>query len=234
MGRVHLLQEALYSFLIQDYPDKEMIIVNDCPFQKLEFDHPQVKIYNETPFKTIGEKENFAIERCNGDIIITGDDDDISLPWHIDNINKWWKEDTNILFWENAAYYNEPDITAITQVGNSGFTFSKKAWEKVGKSPIMNAGGDMEFTNKVRTLGNVVNAHPENKEISWFYRWSLPQCYHQSGMGTDTSDRKNVVERNAEYIQTQLLLDKIPHGVIKLKPAWRHDYIKMLDNFIKK
>ena len=44
-GRVSTLEEAIYSFLQQDYPgEKELVIVNDYPKQKLIFDHPEIKI----------------------------------------------------------------------------------------------------------------------------------------------------------------------------------------------
>lgn len=238
-GRVHLLEEALNSFLLQDFDgDSEMIIVNDYPLQKLIFDHPKVKIFNlDKTFPIIGQKENFAIEQCSGDIIVTGDDDDIALPNHFKNIEKFltgntWK-DPDLLLWRKAVYYNEPGITAITDVGNSGFIFNKKAWERVGKSPIENAGGDMTFVNKLRE-GKVVHAYPLNEEVSWFYRWSLPMCYHSSGQGTDVPGRKNIVQRNSEYIEQQRKLGNIPTGEIILKPKWRHNYIKMLKDFNNK
>src|SRR5687767_6173689 len=131
-GRVHLLQEALHSFLIQDYPEDlcELIIVNDYPLQKLIFDHPRVKIFNmAATFPTIGDKENFAIEQCSGDVIAVWDDDDIAMPWHLSNVAKYWKPDTNLLHWQKGVYYNEPNITSITFIGNSGIVYSKSAWK---------------------------------------------------------------------------------------------------------
>ena len=67
-GRVDTLVEALHSFLLQDYPEDkcELVIVNDCPFQTLVFDHPQVKIYNlDETFDLIGKKENLDMEALN-------------------------------------------------------------------------------------------------------------------------------------------------------------------------
>src|SRR5687768_15926195 len=106
-GRVQTLEEALHSFLIQDYVgENELIIVNDYPKQFLKFDHPRVKIYNcPKTFSTIGEKENYTLERCSGDIIAVWDDDDIYLSRHLSNIPKYWKEDTNILHWK-GVYFN--------------------------------------------------------------------------------------------------------------------------------
>lgn len=236
-GRVHLLQEALHSFLIQkDLEDTELVIVNDYPYQSLIFDHPRVKIFNfDRIFKTIGDKENFAIEQCSGDTIIVWDDDDIALPHHLNNIRKYWKDDSNLLHWHNAIYYNEPEITSLMGVGNSGIVYSKKAWEAIGKSPIMNAGGDMQLVTDIKKLDadKVVYAHPPNEEVSWFYRWRLPLCYHQSGMGTDTPDRVDIVRRNHDYIESQRKLGYIPTGDIHLKPKWRADYKKLLENYIR-
>ena len=81
-GRTDLLVESLHSFLLQDYPkDKcELVIVNDYPLQKLHYPHPQVRIYNlDETFPLIGEKENYAIERCKGPLIAVWDDDDVPI-----------------------------------------------------------------------------------------------------------------------------------------------------------
>ncbi len=158
-GRVNTLVEALHSFLIQDYPaDRcELIIVNDYPDQKLVFDHPQVTIYNlDETFPIIGDKENYAIERCKGPLIAVWDDDDIAMPNHLQNIAKWWEEDTNLIHWERAVLFDNKRITSLTSVGNSGIVYSKDVWEKIGKSPLENAGGDMTLVTKIHALGGVV------------------------------------------------------------------------------
>lgn len=240
-GRVNFLEEALYGFLQQDYDDwNELVIVNDYPLQKLHFDHPRVRIFNlDETFPIIGQKENFAIEQCQGDIVAVLDDDDLSMPNHFSNIRKYWQPDTNLLQWNNAAFYNFPNITKLMGVGNSGIVFSKDVWERVGRSPIENAGGDMTFVMSIYKLGHVVKATPPDEEISWFYRWSLPATgytagvYHQSGNGTDTPDRENIVQRHVKFIENQRRIGKIPTGDIELKPKWRQDYQQLLKDFIK-
>lgn len=242
-GRTQLLEEAIYSFLQLYNNDSELVIVNDYPLQKLIYNHPQITIYNlDTTFETIGDKENFTIERCKGDIIGVFDDDDICLPWHLDNIKQFWKEDTNLLHWQKGVFYNEPEISNITGLGNSGIVYSKKAWEMIGKSPIMNAGGDMELVKKLHALGEdkVVNAAPEDKRVSWFYRWSLPASkqngggsYHQSGQGYDVEGKMNIIQRNAMHVEQQRMRGLIPTGDIHLKPHWNHDYIEMLETYVR-
>lgn len=234
-GRVDTLVEALHSFLIQDYPtDKcELIIVNDYPKQKLIFDHPQVTIYNlDETFPLIGEKENYAIERCKGELIAVWDDDDVALSNHLQNVADHWKEDTNIIHWNTAVFYNEPKITKITGVGNSGIVYSKKVWKEIGKSPLENAGGDMTMTNRIHKLGGRVNVTMPEEQAAWFYMWG-GRGYHQSGQGTDKPGKRNIIERHSEYIENQRKKGKIPTGDIHLKPKWNKDYAQMLKDFIK-
>lgn len=234
-GRVDTLVEALHSFLIQEYPaDRcELIIVNDYPEQKLIFDHPQVTIYNlDETFLLIGEKENYAIERCKGELIAVWDDDDVAMSNHLQNIAKHWQPDTNIIHWETGVFYNEPSITAITGVGNSGIVYSKDAWERIGKSPLENAGGDTTLTNRIHALGGKVDVKMPDHEASWFYMWG-GRGYHQSGQGTDDEIKPNIIQRHSAWIESLRAKGEIPTGDIHLVPAWQKPYDKMLEDYVK-
>lgn len=232
-----MLEEAIQSFLQQDYPgNKELIIVNDYPLQTLVYDHPEIKIINlDKTFDTIGEKENFAIELCSGELIAVWDDDDVALSNHLSNIAKYWKEDTNLLHWEKGVFYNEPNITSLMSIGNSGIVYSKRAWEEVGKSPIENAGGDMTLVIALHNLGRnkVVLAVPPNEECSWFYMWG-GRGYHQSGQGTDDDTRPNIIKRHSDYVEDLRRRGRIPVGHVQLNPNWKYDYAQMLRDFNKK
>ena len=237
-GRVNTLEESIYSFINQDYPGKkELIIVNDYPLQQLEFDHPEVKIFNlDYTFPTIGDKENFAASQCQSDIIATWDDDDIALPNHLTNIAKYFKKDTVLLQWNRGVLFNYPDVAAITGLGNSGFIYSKKAWEELGGHPLENAGYDMTFviTLKNKFPNQIAIASPPDDEVSWIYYWG-GRSYHMSGLGADNEkDRPNVISRHSEYIESERKLGKIPTGNIKLEPKWEFDYIEKVKNFVKK
>lgn len=235
-GRVKYLEESLFSFLNQEYDGKkEMIIVNDYPLQKLHFDHPEVKIFNlDETFTTIGDKENFAVSKCGGELIAVWDDDDIALSNHLKNISKYFQPNSFLLHWDKGVFYNEPEITAITSLGNSGIVYSKKGWELVGGHPLENAGYDVTFVNKLMRLSPIINkATPSDDEVSWFYMWG-GRDYHMSGMGTDTLGREDVIERHKRYIEKNRMRGKIPTGEIELKPKWNKNYKELLINFNKK
>lgn len=235
-GRVDFLEESIQSFLQQEYPgQKELIIVNDYPLQKLIYDHPEIKIYNlDETFATIGEKENFAMSKCSGDIICQWDDDDVALPNHLENVATYFDETTDLLHWHRGVYFNNKQITAITGLGNSGIVFSRKIWEKLGGHPVENAGYDMTFVVSIKEASkNIVFASPTNENVSWFYMWG-GRGYHMSGQGYDTADKPNVIQRHSEHVEGRRQRGEIPTGVVLLSPNWKQDYKKLLHEFITK
>jgi hypothetical protein len=235
-GRIQFLEEAVNSFLLQEYPGKkELIIVNDYPLQNIKYDHPEIKIYNlDTIFNTIGEKENFTIDKCSADIIALWDDDDIEMPNHLINIAKYFKEDSDLLQWHRGVYMNAPEIVDITGLGNAGMVYSKKIYDQLGGYPLENAGYDMTFILNIKANSDkVVYAAPPNDEVSFFYVWG-GRDYHMSGLGTDTLDRPNVIERHTKYIEEKRLKGEIPTGDITLQPHWKYDYKQILTDFNNK
>ena len=118
-------------------------------------------------------------------------------------------------------------------IGNSGIVYSKKVWEQIGKSPIENAGGDMTLVTKIHALGReyVVDVKMPDSEASWFYMWG-GRGYHQSGMGTDTANRPNVIQRHSDYVENLRRKGQIPTGDVHLMPQWNKDYKQMLKDYI--
>lgn len=232
-GRVDMLEESLHSFLQQDYKGpKELIIVNDYPLQKLVFDHPEVTIVNlDETFSIIGEKENYATKLCKGEIICQWDDDDVALPNHLDNVYKHFTDDVNIIHWKTGVLYNEPNISDVTWLGNSGIVFRKSAWEAIGGHPIENAGYDMTFIERLHKYGGRLFVEMPKEDASWFYMWG-GRGYHMSGQGHDVAGKPNVIQRHSLHIENLRVRGKIPTGEVKLNPNWKKDYTQMLKDFL--
>lgn len=232
-GRTEFIVESIESFLRQEYDgESELLIVNDYPLQKLHYDHPKVRIINlDFTFDTIGSKENFAVENCKYDTIAVWDDDDMALPNHLSNINKYFPGH-DLLHWNNGIKLVANKIAGLGNLGNSGIVYSKQIWEKVGKHPLENAGYDMSFVIAIEKIGGrVARIVPPDEEVSWIYTWG-GGSYHMSGQGTDTPDRDNVIKRHTEYIELRRKLGEIPTGDIFLVPEWKQDYTLMLKNYL--
>lgn len=236
-GRVNFLEEAVECFLRQDYPqDKcELIIVNDYSEQTLKYEHPNIRIINfDSQFETIGAKVNFAISQAKFNTIATWDDDDIALHNHLRNIDELFIEGTTVLHWAKGVFWNEPKITDITFLGNSGVVYSKDAVIDIAGVPLENAGYDTTMVDRMHSLGieQTVWASPEKP--SWFYRWGFTTkpCYHQSGMGTDDGLHPNILVRHALHIELLRTTGQIPTGIIELNPHWAYDYELQLKNYI--
>jgi len=80
-----LVEEAVESFLRQDYPAdrRELIVLSDAPGQEL-IPPSGVTVQMKWPrVSSLGEKYNYGIAVSRGDLICPWEDDDISLPWRI-------------------------------------------------------------------------------------------------------------------------------------------------------
>lgn len=231
-GRIRSLEESVESFLRQDYSgDSELVVVNDYPRQKLRFEHPRVRIYNlDFTFRTIGEKENFAVSACQYPTIAVWDDDDIALPNHLSNINRYMGE-RHLLHWQRGIALVGGEIRALGSLGNSGIVYTRDAWERIGGHPLENAGYDVTLVNRILALGGPpALAEPPHREVSWAYNWG-DGTYHMSGLGTDDDSRPNVIVRHSEHIEQLRRAGRIPVGEIALQPHWTKNYAERLVSY---
>ena len=144
-GRTNLLDEAVESFLRQDYEgEKELVILND--YKKLEIicDIPNVKIFNfPCRIGSIGEKRNVCVSLCSGEIIFPWDDDDISLPNRISYSleqmkNKQYYKSDKLWYWTNRSISSEPKKTIAHAMG----AWSVNLFKEVGGYPLIQSGQD--------------------------------------------------------------------------------------------
>jgi hypothetical protein len=76
-----------------------------------------------------------------------------------------------------------------------------------------------------------VFAEMPKEEASWFYMWG-GRGYHMSGQGHDKPGKPNVIQRHSIHIDNLRQQGKIPTGDVHLKPNWKHNYEKMLKDFV--
>lgn len=213
----YLLDETVESFLRQDYPRKELIIVNDCPDQTIIFDHEEVKVINVPQrFATLGEKFNFAVRASSGQYLMIMDDDDISLPWRItmavDRIG-------NDLYWQPETHWslNDGALTFVDQRGKlpAKGIFARSLFDAIGGFAVSSESIDRKFQrNALEYAGTrAVREAVRKEECPYIYRFNGTGSYHHTG---HTGKYEWVGTLPVQTCTTTLL------------PYWMHDYVALI------
>jgi glycosyltransferase involved in cell wall biosynthesis len=234
-GRHHLLEESVESFLRQDYPHKELIIVNDLSEQTLIFNHPQVKIFNfKERFPTIGDKRNKSVELSKGDILIGWDDDDIYLPWCFSQTIKEFEFNSLLeaikpdrAWCRNGTTFKRPYSNCYANIAS----YTRGAFHAINGYISMNSGQDVNFYERLKK-----HLLPEKKfklisypeeEYAFIYGWGTG-FYHLSGYGSDKNNNISGFTKIEQSIKSKPI-----EPVVELKPHWKQDYVKITRDILK-
>ena len=81
-GRFTQLRVSLACFIEQDFPDRQLFILNDAPVP-ITCNVPGVTIINAERFPNLGEKRAYLLNLAQTEIVAHWDDDELYLPWHL-------------------------------------------------------------------------------------------------------------------------------------------------------
>lgn len=226
-ARPHLLEEAIHSFLLQDYSGpKELIVLNDYAPQILEFEHPEVVVLNlPYRFRTVGEKMTAAVGLAQFDLICVWDDDDIYLPhrlsFSVSRVTDQFFKSDRAWHWENGEMSGP-----FRNVFHVGSCYPRSLFDTVSGYPAMGNGYDQEFETSLK------KAAPERIEIDetatgdlyYIYRWGGTGSFHMSA-GVEWGEGQ---QETASWVEKRAADGEIPKGRIVLHPHWRQDYQQMV------
>ena len=219
-GRTPLLEEAVQSFLQQDYHDKEMVIFNSMQGQRLTFSHPQVKVVNHPSRpSTLGETRNLCIEHCTGDYIAILDDDDIILKGYL----SWLAAHVGDMDWIRQGSKFTVKRGIVQKMGgaaNNQLMFKRSAWEAVGGYPQMDSGEDDVFRKALiqKTKGKTLQCEP--REIGFIYRFGHG-LYNISSFGRNSDGSKTGLQKCDQKLRAR---GGGKGGVFELRPHWDCNY----------
>ncbi len=224
-GRVALLEEAIESFLRQDYPgEKELIVLNDYGEQTLCFDHPEVRVINVPQrVHSLGEKYKMAVGLASHDLLFVWHDDDIYLPHRL-SYSVVHLGDERSFFKANSAWsWNEGQVSGPDKnIFHGGSCYRRQLFNEVQGYPHVSHHYDVEFEQRYNlaapTKFHVQSVNPRN--VYYLYRWQGTNAYHFSTMGTDDEAYQEVEEQ----VVQQAARGDIPQGQIQLRPRWQSDY----------
>jgi glycosyltransferase involved in cell wall biosynthesis len=219
-GRVSLLEEAIESFLRQDFSgDSELIIGNDLSRQVLHFDHPSVRVINlENRCADLGTKRNVTASYAQGDWFMTWGDDDIHLPGRIRRMVDFVKsEGLNFALEGPHFILDHVGMHRKSHATTGAHIIHRDHFQKVDGITTLSAGEDANFNQRIqKAIGRlpVCKAEPQ-----FIYRWH--------------SDRPHISAQKHDHYRligelTDRLLNenKEPTGDVLLHPCWKQDWIE--------
>jgi glycosyltransferase involved in cell wall biosynthesis len=201
-ARPELLRESIWCFLQQDWPNKELVILNDHP-DPLYLDqfYPGVHLYNlPQRFPNLGAKRNFSIQAARGDYLFLWDDDDLFLPWRIrDSMHHLLAKPDRWAFKPMSAWMSthNRDYTVVQNLFHNQIAMRRAAFDTAGGYGAMNSGEDSDFESRI-PRDHWIHHPARMHELMYVYRWGN-SVSHISGMGMDVPGQPTAWERVAEF-----------------------------------
>jgi hypothetical protein len=218
-GQPEALEESIYSFLNQDYGGpKELVIINDCPYQTLKFDHESVRIVNvNSRIALHGKKLNLAVAHCDGDVLFRWDDRSIYLnnriSYSIDHL-------------ENGVFYTISGVSVIrdgeynmyceSSQDIPTYAMTKEVFREIGGYTEDNhALYDYNMTQKL--IEKSQNQDVPREKTFFIYRYSTVEPPHTI-LPIDLSDKQT---------ESLIAMGQLKSGVVDLDPKWHFEYDKI-------
>lgn len=235
-GRPHLLEEAIESFLRQDYTGtKELIVLNDLDRQTIFFDHPEVRVINVPKrFRTVGEKRNACAALTSHDLLFVWDDDDIYLPHRLSYSVRMFDPKKSFFKPSSAFALNDGVLKGPQRnLFHSGSCWSRALFDQVRGYAHMGSGQDLEIEQLFENIiGKGKNFDIKPQDIFYIYRWAGTGAFHLSGFGKDKPGEKTGNEKVAESVLQKLNSGKLQSGEIYINSHWKCDYSRIVTEYL--
>ena len=236
-GRPELLEEAIYSFLLQDYAGrKELIVLNDYSGQTLHFDHPEVQVINcPKRFRTLGEKINVAVALAAHDLLFVWDDDDIYLPHRLHFSVEHFEPQKGFFKPDKAWFWTHGELRGPSKnLFHVGSCWSRRLFDGVRGYVAEGTGSDFIFEERLdkHFPGAIEPYAIRPEEIYYIYRWGGTGSYHMSGFGDYKAGENIGHDQVASFVQQRVKRGEIRQGAIPLQPHWKTDYRQLVSSYI--
>ncbi|HEX2912428.1 MAG TPA: glycosyltransferase [Chloroflexia bacterium] len=155
-NRRQFVPQAIRYFLAQDYPNRELVVLDDGaePVGDLMPDDPRIRYIRLSGQRTLGQKRNECVEASQGDLIMHWDDDDWMAPHRISyQVGALLQAGAevcslqNLLFYEPASgkswLYKYPQSQKRWLAGGP-LLYTRAFWKR-SPFPAIQVGSDTRF-----------------------------------------------------------------------------------------
>jgi glycosyltransferase involved in cell wall biosynthesis len=208
-NRTELLQEALKSFVLQDLPSAQMLIINDKKDLKYSTNVDNVDIINiDNRFGSLLEKLVFGIKNSKYNYVYRLDDDDLlSCKESLSSCYKYIQQNTNFDIYRSHKHYllNRNTVSKKYAI-NTGNIYNKNFILSLKDLPQLDIAEDSYLNYKC-------NAKKYSYDfISMIYRWGI------------TKNLTNLRHLEKSALYKAIDKQKQQSGNVELKPKWNKNY----------
>lgn len=191
-NRPRLLGHLVRAFELQDYADREMVILDDAGQYSRQAGAGWQLISVPRRFRSLGEKRNAAaaLASPDADALAIWDDDDLYLPWALSASAAALAEAD----WSRPSVVLQPRADwALRQhrtggLYHGGWAYRRSAFDAAGGYPPLSGPEDQALMRRFESLG-VTQADPIALGFRPFYVYAWGDAArswgHLSGMGAD-------------------------------------------------
>jgi hypothetical protein len=222
--RHHILEEAIQSFLNQNFENEsEMVIINDSSDVEYVYDNPRVRIINcKERFSSISKKIEFGYKQCKYNYIYRLDDDDLLAPNALKIVKKQIDEYPLYDIYRSTFNYTfiNDNFKYISGNINTGNIYTKKYLDNI-EFPDISVTEDVKITFEMG--GNISEC--DYGHYTMIYRWNV-DTYHISTLNSQTPNNNNIFN----YVDNKIN-NNSENGIINLNPHFNKNYYSELPTF---
>ena len=234
-NRRSFVPKAIQQFLMQNYPNRELVIVDDGSDRIADIvpKDSRIRYIHQNSKSTIGAKRNLACKEARGEIIVHWDDDDWMAVWRLSyQVGNLLKEKADICGLDKLLFYDQESNQAWQYIysdkdrpwlAGGTFCYTKSFWNENPFSDT-SRGEDTRFiwdnkhrSKKILSLQDntfyVSMIHSGNTSPKRLtdYRWHpYPAREVQDIMCKDTQQSKNALNGFKSYFGTAEKLSNLP------------------------
>ena len=215
--RFTCVERIIAQFYAQKHSDKELIIFNtDAEYpMKLGFDANDITVVNNNtdyqtnkPYQNRGQICRDAITHATGDYFMLADDDDIYLPWHmqqafdgiIENGKDAWKP-------EKSFFANKAGVHLVKNTLEASVIVKMNRIREIGFRTDLTGYEGLSWYTKLRDE-NQLDEHNSYYVPSYCFNWSDPAeiaGHKQSGDINNPDNFENHKRASLDYASRPLM-----------------------------
>lgn len=234
--RFTCVERIVAQYYAQSYPNKELIIFNtdiEYPYS-LGFEDNNIIVINNDkdyqtglPYQNRGQICRDAVTHATGEYFMLADDDDIYLPWHlqqaVDGIEKNQKD-----AWkpEKSFFASQTEVKMVMNTLEASVIIKMDRIREIGFRDDLTGYEGLSWYTKLRDEGQL-DEHNTKYVPSYCFNWSDPSeiaGHKQSGDINNPDNFENHKKNTQDYAKRPLL-----NNVVDLNQVY-HKYYNYLRN----